>query len=267
MGRIGRNSEISEGEKPELVLEICSMSTIPIACPHKNHSNNTHFVDWYRLLGVAENAGFQLIKRRYHNLALQLHPDKNKHPKAEIAFTLVSEAYACLSDNTKRRAFNIERWKHFCYECNGIPFSNDNPLFISERSSNYPGNCSKSGKFLRNLREIRDRFKEEIRVIENSLRANRREFAASTSSGYGSKVKIVRESRVFVPSDYVLEGYPHMRDQMNKKSERIWELKRASVDERGRHHSPIFQNSSETGGMFRGMLKSRSVSIHSFSFI
>ncbi|KAE8690445.1 putative Penguin [Hibiscus syriacus] len=91
MGRIGSNSEISEGEKSELVLQICSMSTIPIACPHKNHSNNTHFIDWYRLLGVAENAGFQLIKRRYHNLALQLHPDKNKHPKAEIAFKLVSE--------------------------------------------------------------------------------------------------------------------------------------------------------------------------------
>ncbi|XP_039015605.1 uncharacterized protein LOC120146005 isoform X1 [Hibiscus syriacus] len=153
MGRIGSNSEISEGEKSELVLQICSMSTIPIACPHKNHSNNTHFIDWYRLLGVcfqcflsfsrllifpitfsrifqsvwlssppppvffplqvAENAGFQLIKRRYHNLALQLHPDKNKHPKAEIAFKLVSEAYACVSDGPKRRAFNIERWKHF----------------------------------------------------------------------------------------------------------------------------------------------------------
>ncbi|XP_039007761.1 pre-mRNA-splicing factor cwf23-like isoform X1 [Hibiscus syriacus] len=171
------------------------MSTTTIACPHKNHYNNTHFIDWYRLLGVAENAGFQLIKRRYHNLALQLHPDKNKHPEAEIAFKLVSEAYACLSDNSKRRAFNIERWKQFCYECNRIPFSNDKSLFISRRSSNDHSNCSKSGKFLRNLREIRDRFKEEIRVIENCLRVNRREFAASTNSG---KVKIERENRVFL---------------------------------------------------------------------
>ncbi|KAL4271153.1 hypothetical protein GQ457_13G014460 [Hibiscus cannabinus] len=233
MGKIGWNSKISEGEKSELVLEICSMSTIPITCPHKYHSNNTRFTDWYRLLGVAENSGFQQIKRRYHKLALQLHPDKNKHPKAEIAFKLVSEAYACLSDNAKRRVFNIERWKHFCHECNRIPYSND----ISQRS--------KSGKFLRNLREIGDRLREEIRVIENCLRMNsmsRRDFP-STNKVYELN-KQERETPVFEPSDYMFQGYPHLRGQIFKELQR------------GRYHSPIFQNS---GGMF----KSRSVCIHS----
>ncbi|GMI64548.1 hypothetical protein like AT3G06778 [Hibiscus trionum] len=246
MGKIGWNPKISECEKSELVLQICSMPTIPIACPHKHHSNTTHFTDWYRLLGVAENAGFQQIKRRYHKLALQLHPDKNKHPKAGIAFKLVSEAYACLSDNTKRRAFNIERWKHFCYECKTIPYSND----ISQRSSN---KCPKPGKLLRNLRQIRDRFKEEMTVIENCLRVNRRDFP-STNSIYVNKTE--RETPVFEPSDYVFQGYPHLRDQIYKKSERFWELQRPSVEERGRYHSPIFQNSG-------AMLKSRSVCIRS----
>ncbi|KAK1295340.1 hypothetical protein QJS10_CPA16g01581 [Acorus calamus] len=49
-------------------------------------------------------------------VALQLHPDKNKHSKAEIAFKLVSEAYECLSDKTKRKAFNADRKNYFCKE-------------------------------------------------------------------------------------------------------------------------------------------------------
>ncbi|MFQ6631379.1 hypothetical protein Gotur_008522 [Gossypium turneri] len=273
MGKIGSGSTISEGEKSQLVLEICSLSTIPIVCSHKRHFNNTaksHFIDWYRLLGVAENSGFELIKRRYHKLALQLHPDKNKHPKAEVAFKLVSEAYACLSDNMKRRAFNIERWKLFCNECNRIPYSTDKSLLHSQTSSN-PKN---SGKFLQSLKRIRDRFKEEIRVIENCLRVNsmsRKESptfkpSANSVGGHEGRIKhkIERESPVFEPPEYGIQGYPHLRDQILNKSERFWELQRRSVEEGGKYHSPVFQNSSsQTGGMFRGMIKSRSVCIHS----
>lgn len=37
--------------------------------------------------------------------ALQLHPDKNKHPKAEIAFKLVSEVRLILSISSILRKF------------------------------------------------------------------------------------------------------------------------------------------------------------------
>lgn len=40
---------------------------------------------------MEEDAGIDVIRKQYHKLALQLHPDKNKHPKAEVAFKLVSE--------------------------------------------------------------------------------------------------------------------------------------------------------------------------------
>ncbi|KAK9161639.1 hypothetical protein Syun_007980 [Stephania yunnanensis] len=40
---------------------------------------------------VEENANLDAIRKQYHKLALNLHPDKNKHPKAEIAFKLVLE--------------------------------------------------------------------------------------------------------------------------------------------------------------------------------
>ncbi|KAK9139279.1 hypothetical protein Scep_008960 [Stephania cephalantha] len=42
-------------------------------------------------LEVEENANLDAIRKQYHKLALNLHPDKNKHPKAEIAFKLVLE--------------------------------------------------------------------------------------------------------------------------------------------------------------------------------
>ncbi|KAE8720530.1 putative Penguin [Hibiscus syriacus] len=125
MGRIGFES-LSDA-KSQLVLEICSMASTTVACSHRHrikHLGRSRFIDWYRLLGVAEDAGLELIKRRYHKLALQLHPDKNKHPKAEAAFMLVSEAYSCLSDNAKRRAFNSERRQHICIKCDTTPYSN-----------------------------------------------------------------------------------------------------------------------------------------------
>ncbi|XWS08548.1 hypothetical protein CRYUN_Cryun40dG0012000 [Craigia yunnanensis] len=274
MGRIGLESTIPDA-KSQLVLEICSMSSTHIACSHKHHFNNpvkSHFIDWYRLLGdltlqVAEDAGIELIKRRYHKLALQLHPDKNKHPKAEVAFKLVSQAYTCLSDNDRRRAFNSERWKYFCIECNRIPYSSSNSLANSKAQD--PTNCSRSSSVVQDLKDIRNRFKEETRVIENCLRVNslsRRESPLFNPSNnlYQSKIKhkSQRETPIFEPSDYLFQGYPHLRNKIYKKPESYWHLQRGSVQGRGKYHSPIFENQSATG-IFRGMLKSKSVSIHS----
>jgi DnaJ family protein B protein 12 len=39
-------------------------------------------------------------------LALKLHPDKNKAPKAEEAFKAVSRAFSCLSDADKRAHYD-----------------------------------------------------------------------------------------------------------------------------------------------------------------
>jgi len=60
--------------------------------------------DYYKILGVPENASADQIKKDYRKLAIQYHPDKNKGNKqAEEKFKEISEAYYVLSD-TKRRA-------------------------------------------------------------------------------------------------------------------------------------------------------------------
>ena len=46
------------------------------------------------------------IKDSYRKLALQFHPDRNKAPEAEARFKEISEAYAVLSDDEKRRQYD-----------------------------------------------------------------------------------------------------------------------------------------------------------------
>jgi len=63
--------------------------------------------DYYEILGVPRNATKEEIKRAYRKLALQYHPDRNKSPDAEEKFKEISEAYAVLSDDEKRRLYDM----------------------------------------------------------------------------------------------------------------------------------------------------------------
>src|ERR671924_679930 len=63
--------------------------------------------DYYEVLGVQKNASKEEIKNVYRKLALQYHPDRNKDPTAEEKFKELSEAYAVLSDDEKRKRYDI----------------------------------------------------------------------------------------------------------------------------------------------------------------
>ncbi|MFL6525401.1 MAG: molecular chaperone DnaJ [Nitrososphaera sp.] len=63
--------------------------------------------DYYEVLGVQKNASKDEIKNAYRKLALQYHPDRNKEPSAEERFKELSEAYAVLSDDEKRKRYDV----------------------------------------------------------------------------------------------------------------------------------------------------------------
>jgi molecular chaperone DnaJ len=63
--------------------------------------------DYYDVLGVPRDATKEQIKNAYRKLAMQYHPDRNKSPDAEEKFKEISEAYAVLSDDEKRRQYDM----------------------------------------------------------------------------------------------------------------------------------------------------------------
>ena len=62
--------------------------------------------DYYEVLGVSKSSSPDEIKKQYRKLALKFHPDRNKSSEAAEHFKEISEAYAVLSDPSKRQVYD-----------------------------------------------------------------------------------------------------------------------------------------------------------------
>lgn len=62
--------------------------------------------DYYEVLGVSKSASEAEIKSAYRKLALEWHPDRNKAAGANEKFKEINEAYAVLSDSTKKSQYD-----------------------------------------------------------------------------------------------------------------------------------------------------------------
>lgn len=78
--------------------------------------------DYYEVLGVAQDAGEEDIKRAYRKAALKFHPDRNQGDKdAESQFKEATEAYSVLCDKEKRATY--DRFGHAGLQGGGADFS------------------------------------------------------------------------------------------------------------------------------------------------
>lgn len=68
-------------------------------------------VDYYKVLGVSQDANEEDIKSAYRKLARVYHPDKNDSPEAQDKFMNIRDAYEVLGDPQKRREYDHRRKK------------------------------------------------------------------------------------------------------------------------------------------------------------
>ena len=72
------------------------------------------FIDYYTILGIADNASFAEIKAKYRQLAKVYHPDRNKsNVDAKSKMQSINEAYSILSNNATKVAYDEERIKYY----------------------------------------------------------------------------------------------------------------------------------------------------------
>ncbi len=64
------------------------------------------FIDYYNIMGIAEDASADDIKKAYRRLARKYHPDVSKEKDAEAKFKQLGEAYEVLKDPDKRSEYD-----------------------------------------------------------------------------------------------------------------------------------------------------------------
>ncbi|XP_031498462.1 uncharacterized protein LOC116263032 [Nymphaea colorata] len=239
-GKMVKAEEDAEELKSRLVKEICLISSTSCSCSRpRSFPGKSEFVDWYRLLCIEEDAEIDVIRKRYHQLALQIHPDKNKHSNAGVAFKLVSEAYECLSNTTKRAEFNLERTNRICSRCQRSRPSEACGTFDKVRKEKVNGAefSSRRARQEKARREMKQAIKEEATVIASSI-----SICHQTPRN---------ESPIFDPAMYSL-GYPHRRTPLEcsglldsrRQQKDIYASSRCNG---GRNHQrkaefPVFEN-------------------------
>ncbi len=145
--------------------------------------------DYYEILGVQRGASADDLKAAYRKLAKQYHPDVNKEPGAEEQFKEINEAYAVLSDDQKRAAY--DRYGHAGLSgMGGADFSDFGMADIFESFFGGFGGARTSRRSPRRGADLRYdlavEFEEAITGIEKEIEITRQEICP-TCKGSGAE--------------------------------------------------------------------------------
>jgi len=158
--------------------------------------------DYYDVLNIDKNASKSEIKKAYRKMALKYHPDKNKEKGAEEKFKEISEAYAVLYDDEKRKMYDtyghagidqqfskedIFRGADFGDIFRGMGFGGFDDIFeqfFGQRRGFHQQPRTQRGRDLRFDMEIR--LEDAYRGVETEIRIPRTE-VCDTCKGSGAK--------------------------------------------------------------------------------
>ncbi|KMZ96302.1 hypothetical protein PVNG_02440 [Plasmodium vivax North Korean] len=136
--------------------------------------------DYYKILGIDNNASQEEIKKAYRKLAKQYHPDLNKSPDAEEQFKKVNEAYEVLSDPEKRSQYDRYGSAAFDggggqqgFHASGNPFDIFNDFFSRDEDGFFSGfsshNMRREERSYREEKLISISFLDSVRGCEYEL--------------------------------------------------------------------------------------------------
>ncbi|KAE8695399.1 magnesium transporter NIPA2-like [Hibiscus syriacus] len=115
--------------------QILAVADVLLAAEKK--INNHH--DWYSILQVDRRSeDIDFIKKQYRRLALLLHPDKNKFPFADHAFKIVADAWAVLSNASKKAQYDKKfgLFTRIDFSSSGDPSNQSGKLPVTRRGQN-----------------------------------------------------------------------------------------------------------------------------------
>ena len=76
--------------------------------PRRDFYHTVYMKDYYQILGVSRTASFDTIRSAYRKLVVLYHPDKNPAPDAHERIAEINHAYDVLSDDEKRRSYDLK---------------------------------------------------------------------------------------------------------------------------------------------------------------
>lgn len=150
--------------------------------------------DYYEILGVSRTASPDELKAAFRKMARQYHPDVNKATDSEERFKEINEAYAVLSDDQKRAAY--DRFGHAGVRSAGgapdftnVDFSDFADIFgdlfgFGRTSSRRARNAPRRGADLQYRLDLT--FEESVFGVEKEIEITRDELC-STCNGSGAE--------------------------------------------------------------------------------
>ncbi|CAH1105266.1 unnamed protein product [Psylliodes chrysocephalus] len=113
---------------------------------------NTQETDYYQLLGVNRDATVKEIRKAFKNIAVKLHPDKNKDDKnADDNFIKLTRAYEVLKDPESRKVYDIhgeqmdsqnfrKQYHSYSYYRDQFGIYDDDPIIVTLSKNDYEVN-------------------------------------------------------------------------------------------------------------------------------
>jgi curved DNA-binding protein CbpA len=172
--------------------------------------------DLYKTLGLKRNCSKKDIKKQFHTLALQCHPDKTiNSQEGKAKFTSIQEAYQVLMDDKKRKIYDKLGFKGLALEqeCQDFVKSNANNVFYQ---SGFGGSDKSAFDILRDIMEeneepssvyddISSGFSDDFKTTMRSYIENNVESTDSDEEDFCSRYRPIFMNQDFLKSSTLLQ--------------------------------------------------------------